>query len=190
MEANIPIPSWFHPCVLATPHHTYWVPPALDYVSTIIPSGSGAYHYQTDKMGCSRFLVDVVLDRFSATGVYPPDDPQWNVSVIILADAYDLPSSALFGGTTPTTEEDCKRYQLYATFYRKLYQETGFTLVKDYSHLQTSLDALGTCQPLVVPGISVNIPNVGFDTYRVAVYCVLRNTAQQVKVYFGQAPPA
>jgi hypothetical protein len=150
----IPIPSWFHPCVLATPHHTFWALPALDYASTIIASGSDAYHYQTDKMGCSRFLVDVVLDRFSATGVYPLDDPL-PTSVIILADAYDLPSSGSFGGTTPTTEEDCNRYQLYATFYRKLYQQTSFTLFKDYTHLQTKLVTAGACEPLGDAGIAV-----------------------------------
>jgi hypothetical protein len=189
VEASIQFPSWFHPCVLATPHQTYWVPEALDY-STIIASGSGAYHYQTDKLGCDRFLVDVVLTRYSATGLYPPDQPLNPATVIITADAYDLPSSASYGGATPTTQEDCKRYQLYATFYRKLYQQTSFTLVKDYSHLQTSLDSAGNCVPVGAPGIIVKTPNVGFDTYRVAVYCILRNTAQQVRVGFGQTPPA
>jgi len=185
---TIPILT-FNPCTHATPHQTYWVPPALDYKSTLITSGSGAYHYQIDKIGCDRFLVDVVVDRFSGTGIFPPNDPQWNIEIQILADAYDLPSSASFGGTTPTTQEDCKRYVLYATFYRRLYQETSFTLVKDFSHLQTTLDAAGACQPLGVPNIIVTTPNVGFDTYRVAVFCILRNTAQQVKVYFGQLPP-
>jgi hypothetical protein len=189
LEVTFPFPSWFHPCVLATPHQQYWMPPALD-LGTIIASGSGAYHYQTDKLGCDRFLVDVVLDRYSASGINPPDQPLGPLQVIILADAYDLPSSASFGGVTPTTQEDCKRYQLFATFYRRLYQETSFTLVKDYSHLHTTLDSAGDCQPIGSPGITVNTPTVGFDTFRVAVYCILRNTAQQVKVFFGEGPPA
>jgi hypothetical protein len=127
------------------------------------------------------------MATYSATWSTPDAPPQPG-EVLIFADAYDLPSSAAFGGTMPTTKEDCDRLILYIGLYKKLASDAQFTKLVELK--RTRSWASGQCGGSSDPVALAVKSKTGWDTYRVAVACVLRSSAQEVQVYLDQVPPA
>jgi hypothetical protein len=174
------------PCAVAEPHYIFFVPKLFG--SETFTSGSGAYYYEAYKNHfCSRFIVDVMMATYSNTGPDTGGEVPPSSGVVISGNAYDLPSSDGFGGVVPITEEDCKRFTLNVGFYRKLANETEFTKLSDHSNKSTWES--GYCSGPTVETMSAPTSMSGWDTYRAAVSCVLRTTAQEVQVNINQPPP-
>ena len=188
-EIESPLSAVVEACTVAVPHSKIWVP--QNFVPPMrVTSGSGAYYYQGDKNHfCTRFVVDVMMATYSATGSTTPEAPPQSGEVWIFADAYDLPSSSAFGGTIPTTQEDCGRFTLYISVYKKLASETEFTKVNEET-IKASW-ASGKCERAFFQNVGVaKKSQTGWDTYRGTVACVLRSSAQEVQVYLDWPPPA
>jgi hypothetical protein len=137
-------------------------------------SGSGRYAYDSDL--CGRYVVDVNI----APNTFAPHQ-----TLHLYGYAYDLPSSAAFGGTVPATPQDCGRWSQYVTFYRKLQGEASFTKLGGATWNGQWVN--GECKPTLASGdlgvleVFTN-PASGSDTYRIAVGTKLRTTFQEVIV--------
>jgi hypothetical protein len=142
-------------------------------------SGSGSYFYRTSGSllvtPCNYWVTDVKMATYSP-------------SVSLSGAAWDLPSSASFGGATPGTAEDCNRFTLAVRYYRKLASESAFTSVgagtaKGQWAGSCTLVWNGPSSYQAAPSQS------GWDTYRVAVRVKLRSSGQEVRSVIA-LPPA
>ena len=156
-------------CVSAQPDAIVYV--LADFAGADSKSGSGAYFYRTSGSlfvaPCNYWVTDVKMATYSP-------------SVILSGEAWDLPSSASFGGTTPGTAEDCNRFTLAVRYYRKLASESGFTSLgsgtaKGQWTGSCTLVWTGSTSYQAAPSQS------GWDTYRVAVRVKLRSSGQEAR---------
>lgn len=169
-------------CASASADATYSVSASGPTGVITSASGSGAYFYE--KTGCLRWVIDfeVSADAF--------DMEEFAIS----GDPYDLPSSAAAGGGVPGTAEDCARWSLVVSYYRKLWGASTFTLLG--SQTRKGSWSSGTCTPYVHSGTLTSLgalsveeaPNSGWDTYRIAVGTKLRSTWQEVVVRGKKVP--
>ncbi len=174
-------------CATADAQATYWVPATQGLPHLVATSGSGSYYYTSL---CKAYVVDVKMATYSNTdpinGV--PTNPTGRL--LIGAGAYDLPSSAGFGGDRPIVQEDCNRLKIWARFYLKRHNEDHFTELDEF-HTTTSWKADPPfCMMQGAKEISAQVSQDGWDTYRVAIGTILRTSAQEVAVTLATTPPA
>jgi hypothetical protein len=186
VTTQIPITHLPDFCAIADPHATYPVPATQGLPYMVATSGSGSYYYTTL---CKAYVVDIKMATYSNTdpvqGV--PQNPTGALS--IGAGAYDLPSSQEFGGFRPIVQEDCNRLKVWARFYLKRHNEDHFTKLDEF-HTTTSWDPSTLfCKIDGAKSIAAHVSEVGWDTYRVAVYVILRTSAQEVAVTLQSLPP-
>lgn len=164
-------------CAMAAPNSIQYLNSGVTDLDS--KSGSGAYAYDTSNL-CHRWIVDFK----SAT---------YSLPVVLMASAFDLPSSSSYGGTVPGTAEDCARFTQYVTFYRRLANETAFT--NQGGTTTKGSWSGGKCQLYVSSGsvkwVITKPSTSGWDTYRVAVSAKERSTYQEVHAYSYayQEPP-
>jgi hypothetical protein len=110
---------------------------------------------------------------------------------MITYGAYDLPSSADFGGTLPVMKYDCGAYKLQVRLYKKLWGDTGFKYVDRGTW--EGLWKGNQCEEKRIEGtlgrsVGFYDPPVGIDVYRFAVIVIQRGSAQeaQVSIYSAQ----
>jgi hypothetical protein len=112
-SAPSPIPG---PCLTAEPDSVINIPTALPSAGVAVRSGTGSYAY--DDNDCSSFIVDIhqEIDSNAAQDRYGNWLPE---GVIIAGRAFDLPSSAAYGGRVPTTRYDCERLDIRIVGYSR-----------------------------------------------------------------------
>ncbi len=183
-----------HPCTKVEPHIKFDVP--MYFGSTELPSGSGFYHY-TGTNSCDRWVVDIRMFAHSNENCNyynpAPGELCGPGRVVIGAHPHDLPSSISFGGTIPTTEEDCLSYELDSTIYRKAPGEQEFSVWQNHwkegQWDPYDQECTITHQSDNFPLTDDNEKKFSIDLYRVAVKLILRDSAQQVKVRLTDPPP-
>jgi len=185
-QIHIPIPD-IDFCAVADAPAVYPVPATQGLPYLVATSGSGSYYYTTL---CRAFVVDVRMATYSNTdpvkGV--PTNPGGILGII--GGAYDLPSSAEFGGVTPIVQEDCNRLKVWVRYYLKRHNEDHFTKIGEH-HTTTNWNASASyCKVDGITSITAKASTEGWDTYRVAVGVILRTSAQEVGVSLLSTPPS
>lgn len=174
-------------CVVQAPDAILWVPLVFD-TSTIVASGSGEYAY--GQRACPYFIAEIKMATYSHSY---KNEGVWKATPLdYAAGPYDLPSSAVFGGTLPVVQEDCKRLTGTTRLYTKKQNEATFTWRA--TAVRTGSWSSGHCA-LVVKSSSGAFPiqmdpsQTGWDTYRIVTKAKLRSTYQEVAVFFAEPPP-
>jgi hypothetical protein len=175
------------PCGTQKADLTLWVAKQFN-TATKITSGSGFYAY--GERGCKYFIADVKMTTYSHSVLY---GNQWIPGPMLYgAGPYDLPSSSSFGGTTPTTQEDCNRWTAETKVFTMMHDQTMFSLRG--TSKSEGVWSSAKCN-LVHKSSTGYFPaemkpsNSGWDTYRIVTRTKLRSTYQEVAVTFEELPP-
>jgi len=147
----------------------------------IIASAGAEYYYRCAPATCRWFVVDIGMASYSNTNGNPDELGQ----LYIDAGAFDLPSSGAFGLRDPSTVEDCGRLEIWVRYYRRLWNESIFTL---QGSMKTTGDwSVSTCKreskgSSLFPIYVFRSPS-GVDRHRIVVRVKLRNSGQEAGVY-------
>lgn len=178
------------PILIASPHHIFYVPASFG------EGGPPLFVSEDSKYYCSsprRFIVDVKMATYSNTDPIE-GTPTWPTGKMRLwAIPWDVPGSWNAGGEPPVPrfalQDDINRYELWVSFYRKL---GDGPMENKAAHHLTGGSWFGGKPPSGVPKTQefhIQASQAGWDTYRVAVACLMRGVPQQVAVGFTFYPP-
>lgn len=110
-------------CVFGAPDQVFAVPANFAQINFYrLNSLNGGYYHQPGSCDC--FVGEVWTYFNSNIQPYPNGNPQ---AVIVSGPGFDTPSSAGYGQTVPTNQEDCQRYYRASRMWLQLEGSSSWT---------------------------------------------------------------